>query len=95
MGTFARLSAHSKADHRLNGLCIAFAISFATRSRADGSYISAGEVRRSNSRRRSASSLVILLTDLARSGLSLRSGIEAGPLAPLASINFPRVMFLA
>jgi hypothetical protein len=60
-----------KPDHRLNGLCIAFAISFPTRSRTDGSDMSAGSVRRSNSRRRSASSLDILLTDLARSGFML------------------------
>jgi hypothetical protein len=61
------LAAPFKTDHRLNGLCIAFAISFPTRSWTDGSDMYAGSVRRSNSRRRSASSSDILLTDLARS----------------------------
>jgi hypothetical protein len=72
-----------EANHRLNGLCIAFAISFPTRSQADGSDMSAGSVRRSNSRRRSASSLDILLPDLTQSGLSSRLGMEVGRAAPL------------
>jgi hypothetical protein len=79
-----------KADHRLNGLCIAFAISFPTRSRTDGSHMSAGSVRRSNSRRRSASSLDILLTD---AGLSVRLGMEVGRAFPLRVQSAYEVMF--
>jgi hypothetical protein len=71
---------HQEADHRLNGLCIAFAISFPTRSRKEGSQMSAGSVLRSNSRRRSASSLDILLTD---PGLSVRLDMEVGRALPL------------
>jgi hypothetical protein len=73
------VAAPFKARQRLNGLCIAFAISFHTRSRADGSNMSAGSVRRSNSSRRSASSLDILLTD---PGLSVRLGMEVGRALP-------------
>jgi hypothetical protein len=88
------LAAPFKADHRLNGLCIAFAISFPTRSWTDGSDMSAGSVRRSNSRRRSASSLDILLTDLTRPGLFVHLGMEVGrALPPSGSISLRKVMF--